>query len=149
MAFNSQPPPVIAWGVTAASPKVTPSQSGPHPGTDQGCRGRSRPRALREMSHSCRGSSVAAVFSRPTLQPLCPPIPLGPRTLSINSLLGKHSPRGAQLATHPWMKRVQGGCVQGPPGLFSVTQCSPATQAILSWRLRMGRNESTGLAGQQ
>lgn len=99
MAFNSQPPPEIAQGVTAASPKVTPSQGGPHPGTDQGCRGRSRPRALREMSRSCRGSIVAAVFSQPTLQPLCPPVALGPRTLSINSLLGKHNPRGAQLAT--------------------------------------------------
>lgn len=99
MAFNSQPPPETARGVTAASPKVTPSQGGPHPGTDQGRRGRSRPRALREMSRSCRGSSVAAVFSRPTLQPLRAPVALGPWTLSINSLLGKHSPRGAQLAT--------------------------------------------------
>lgn len=91
MAFNSQPPPVIAWGVTAASPKVTPSQSGPH--IQEQIRDVEGLRALREMSHSCQGSSVAAVFSRPTLQPLCPPMPLGPRTLSINSLLGKHSPR--------------------------------------------------------
>lgn len=111
-----------------------------------GCRGRSRPRALREMTTAVRGSSVAAVFSRPTLQPLCPPMPLGPRTLSINSLLGKHSPQGAQLATHPWMKRVQ-EAVSGPPGLFSVTQCSPATQAILSWRLRMGANREHRACG--